>query len=396
MPPTLRESPTQALYRAALGPVQSEHHLRAFERFDALGAAAPSWNWAAALLTLNWLVYRRLWRLAGLYLALVLLAGGLLWGLAWGRLPDGVTLGLAAAAAVLATVVPGLYGNAWLHGQLRLALVAAARESPSLADTVDTLRRRAPSLARLGALVLVNVLLGALLASAWLTGQAAGAHASAPMDKRALPAPVHSSVPAPATVLADAPATGVAAVSEPAPLTVAAAVTADKPEWPPAEAEGVAPKPVMPVPPLEAAPAPTAMAAAPASQAPSTPVRAPKLEPGAAPSPAAPLPSASAPAAVPSSGRSSGPSSATASGPYVINVGLFADPTNAERALSRIRQAGLPASADRLTLERGPRTRVRAGPFARRAEAERAAARIRALGLEARVVSPERPARPPG
>ena len=61
-----RESPTQALYRAALGPVQSEHHLRVFERFDSLGAAVPSWNWAAALVTLNWLIYRRLWRIATL------------------------------------------------------------------------------------------------------------------------------------------------------------------------------------------------------------------------------------------------------------------------------------------------------------------------------------------
>jgi DedD protein len=38
-----------------------------------------------------------------------------------------------------------------------------------------------------------------------------------------------------------------------------------------------------------------------------------------------------------------------------------------------------------LQLERGQRTRVRAGPFANRAQAEQAAARIKALGLDAQV-----------
>ncbi|HEX5388170.1 MAG TPA: SPOR domain-containing protein, partial [Burkholderiaceae bacterium] len=70
---------------------------------------------------------------------------------------------------------------------------------------------------------------------------------------------------------------------------------------------------------------------------------------------------------------------------YGINVGLFADPANARRALVRIRQAGVPARSDTLQLERGQRTRVRAGPFANRAQAEQAAARIKALGLDAQV-----------
>ena len=70
---------------------------------------------------------------------------------------------------------------------------------------------------------------------------------------------------------------------------------------------------------------------------------------------------------------------------YGINVGLFADPANAQRALVRIRQAGVQARSDTLALERGTRTRVRAGPFESRAQAEQAARRIRALGLDAQV-----------
>lgn len=401
MPPMLRESPTQALYRAALGPVQSEHHLRAFERFDALGAATPSWNWAAALLTLNWLVYRRLWRMAGLYLALVLLAAGLLYGLAWGRLPDGVTLGLVAAAAVLATVVPGLYGNAWLHAQLRLALVAAARDAPSLADTVDTLRRRAPSLARLGALVLVNLLLGALLASGWLAGRAAGAMASATssatVGKPAEATSAESGGADSATIAARvastqaveeaATATSTSIATDPA---APAQVLTDPPVQPPASDKTLAPPPVLPVSPPEAAAVPAPLPLPPVAQAPAAPAPSPRPV-----APPAPVP-APAPAPRAASESAATPPASTAPGGHVINVGLFADPANAERALAQIRRLGLPASADTLVLERGPRTRVRAGPFARRAEADRAAARIKALGLEARVVSPARPARPPG
>ncbi len=55
------ESATTALYRAALGPVNIGRYLPVFVRFDEEGRAGPSWNWAAALLTLNWLVFRQLW-----------------------------------------------------------------------------------------------------------------------------------------------------------------------------------------------------------------------------------------------------------------------------------------------------------------------------------------------
>jgi len=191
--PTPHESPTQALYRAALGPVQGEHHLRIFERFDARGTAGPSWNWAAALFTLNWLIYRRLWRIALLYGLLVLAVGGALWGLAWGHLPEGVTLGLAGTVAALACVIPGVYANAWLHGQLRLALVDAARQAPSMAEAADALRRRAPSLQRLGAMCLLNLLLlAAGLGWSW-RGEAQAEGPAAPV---AAVAPVAITTPA--------------------------------------------------------------------------------------------------------------------------------------------------------------------------------------------------------
>ena len=70
-PQPASESATTALYRAALGPVNVDRYLPVFARFDEEGRAGPSWNWAAALLTLNWLVFRQLWGVALVYVAAV-------------------------------------------------------------------------------------------------------------------------------------------------------------------------------------------------------------------------------------------------------------------------------------------------------------------------------------
>jgi DedD protein len=78
--------------------------------------------------------------------------------------------------------------------------------------------------------------------------------------------------------------------------------------------------------------------------------------------------------------------SAPGSGPYLINVGLFADPNNARNAFVKLQDAGLPAVSQELKSSKSPRTRVRVGPFESQAEADRAAERIRALQLEAAVI----------
>lgn len=330
MTSTQSESPTQALYRAALGPLQTEHHLQAFAGFDERGRSGPRWNGLAALFTLNWLIYRRLWRMAALYLALLALgAGACVW--AWQQAPEGVALGLVAVCGVLATAVPGLFANAWLHGQLRQVLIQVVQQAPSMAEAAQVLQQRAPSWLRLRVLGLVNVLLLAAAFAGGLFWVGEQAHQSPPVVDAALVAqPVEPVVPVPPTVVA-APA-------------------AAEPEPSDAPADGTA----------------TAPAAPAASEVPPS---APSAE------------SASQPAV-----RSvSEPVALDTAGAYGINVGLFADPANAQRTLARIRQAGLPGRSDVRQMERGPRTRVRAGPFATRAEADEAAARIRALGLEALV-----------
>lgn len=371
--PTPHESPTQALYRAALGPVQSEHHLRVFERFDSLGAAVPSWNWAAALVTLNWLIYRRLWRIAALYAVLVGAVAAALWGLAWGRLPDGVTLGLAGALALAAIAVPGLYGNAWLHGQLRMALVEAARQAPSMADAAEVLRQRAPSLPRLLVLCLVNLLLlAAVVVWSWRSDRAAPA--ATPLAAATTAAPTTSAEAASAAQTAPS-GTVIETVTSP---LLPQATAATKP------AEAARPQvaaPTIETPPQSAATPPVSAAPMPA---PPPPAPQPSASPEPAPEPVARSLSEPIAVAVPGASGRAVPDT-FARGAYGVNVGLFAQRDNAQRALARIRQAGLPARSDTLQMERGPRVRVRAGPFANRAQADQAAARIKALGLDAQV-----------
>lgn len=73
-------------------------------------------------------------------------------------------------------------------------------------------------------------------------------------------------------------------------------------------------------------------------------------------------------------------------GPYLINVGLFAQHDNAQRAFARLKEAGLPATTQDLQRSAGTLTRVRVGPFASRAQADAAALQIRALPLDAVVI----------
>lgn len=321
------ESATTALYRAALGPVHVEHYLPVFARFDEAGRAGPGWNWAAALLTLNWLVFRQLWVAALLYVAavegLALLVLGL--GREWLERPSLAEWGFLGTIFLLSCLVPGVYGNAWLHADARRRMTRAVREAKTVREACATLAQRASSRRRLLGLVVVNVVLAASAAGAywglsrWLTH------------------------------LQERPAVLVPQVAEPAEPT------------PAVPAESATPLPI-PSPPVEpvAEPVPTP---------PPEPVAS---QPAAAALPAPP-PAAPAPAPPPSAAQEG----------FAINVGLFADATNADRVHSRLVDAGLPAFIQVVDAPGGQRTRVRVGPFASRALADEAAVRIRALGLDA-------------
>lgn len=63
-----------AFYEAIVGPKNRDYYLRHFARFDGDGKTAASWHWPALFLTFYWLLYRKMWLNAALYLLFPYLA----------------------------------------------------------------------------------------------------------------------------------------------------------------------------------------------------------------------------------------------------------------------------------------------------------------------------------
>lgn len=353
---TAPESATTALYRAALGPVNAAHYLSVFERFDDAGRASPVWNPAAGLLTLNWLVFRQLWGSALVYLAcaqglalLVLVAARRF--LQW---PPSVEWGVLLTLLLLSIAIPGAYGNALLHADTRRRMTRAVREARTVREACAALEKQASSKRGLVILVVINLLLAGALGAAWLG------------IKWPLPTQAAQVIDAPVLAVPAAPVEP--PVSEPQPAALAEAVS---PPAPPEPAPFTPPEPApvtvtQPILPALSSSAEVAPPAEPVSVA-ALPAAAPRAPARVA---ASKEPVAAAPQA------------------HGINVGLFADPANADKAHARLVEAGFPAILQKVESPKGERTRVRVGPFASRALADEAAGRIRAMGLDAVVFAP--------
>ena len=446
------ESATTALYRAAIGPVRCDYYLPVFARFDAADRAGPSWNWAACLGTLNWMVFRQLWGPALVYAAVV--AGLALVALGIGRLSGAfsgiATLCLLVALATLSFLVPGFFGNALFFAHSRKRMARALSATDTVTDACVLLNRQSTTRQRSAWLALGNAALagaaiavylapppalplagiarqpadtrnaGARQAGAAATpaGRAASANATVPgqpVASRAVSAPP-ATVSAPPAALA-APPAAVSATSaasatptpvvKPPPSVTPTPVAKPPPSVTPTPvaklAPSVTPTPatasVAPAPSVPSAPpAPTAAASGtviagltrnpstPANQSPGPDHQVRRDQPtsvasaptvvSVAPAAASPVPLAPAPA----------PTLATATAPaprYFINVGLFAQDGNAQRAHAKLLAAGLAAFTQELDTPSGTRTRGRAGPFDNRAQADDAAAKIRALECDA-------------
>lgn len=336
-------SATEALYRAALGAPRLAHYLSAFARFDELGVARAHWNHAAGWLGWHWLLYRRLWREALLHALAVAFALGTWWWTqqAWGPWPEGVRWGLLAVIGVLAVAVPGCWGNAWLHADVRRRMTAAVRRARTVQEACALLAQ--PSMARHVWLAVLVLEIGAL--AAWRLGGLPAALVSAPTPEPVL---TERAPQAPATTPAAIAPVAEAARAQPAVAEVPVAA----PPAPSQAADPVVAAPLMPAAPVPAATPPPISAAAP----PSLPAEEPRQRLGG----------------------------------HGVAVGIFADPANAERAAARLRGAGLPVVSDPLESARGPLTRVRVGPFSTREEAQEAAEVVRNLGLEAKLYGPPR------
>jgi cell division protein FtsN len=90
---------------------------------------------------------------------------------------------------------------------------------------------------------------------------------------------------------------------------------------------------------------------------------------------------AKAPAPVPVKPLVAASSSSAAVGDFFVQVGVFANPGNAEELRTKLKAAGIPTQVE---------TRVQVGPFNTRQEAVAAQAKLKTLGLDGGMVVPAR------
>lgn len=381
---------TTTLYRAAIGPISAAYYLPIFARFDAADRVGMRWNWAASLCTLNWLAYRRLWSAALVYAGAMVSVALMVFGI--GRLvfqfSETVQMGMLAAFAMVAFVLPGLFGDAVFYVDCRKKMAHALSVNATLSDACGMLQRRASSRMRLVWLVLANAALAAAVAWGYFSFPQAGTlpfGLEKPVDARQV-AVGHAVDAAPAPLPVVAASSPAVAASAPVPAASAPAPAASAP----VQATS-APAPIA------VAPAEVASVAAPVAVEPPAPAKPTEVTPAAAKPPKTVPPRAKAPVQKPAaakatvaktSAKPSKPPMEDKPVPYYINVGLFADENNARNARVKLTDAGLPAFQQEIKTSKGVRTRVRVGPFDSQPEADRASDKIHAMGLEAVVFQP--------
>lgn len=348
---------TTELYRAAIGPRGQDAYLRHFQRFDEAGKTRPTWHWPACCITLNWLIYRKLWRGAFTYAAVLLGLIALMVGAGKFLLAysSPIAVALLLVLLVAACVVPGLYANAWYHTWCNERISTALGQAKDLPGACAVLAAEASSERRWRIMVLVNGVL-ILLAAGVL----------AVLLRK--PLPVQEAVILPVT-----PAAALTAAAASEPASAATPVSA-------APAPATASSAAMPVQPASAAP--------PSREPPARKPAAPAQEvPPAGDRPAPVKSAASAQPLVDERGAVADKAKPAARS-WSVQVGVFAKDANAKKALAALEAAGLPTSSDTLEGRNGPLTRVRVGPFASKAQAEQAAAQVQALKLPALLVRP--------
>lgn len=419
------ESPSDkaitSLYRAALGPVNPERYMPVFARLDAVGRTLTSWHWSACFFTLGWMVFRRLWGAALVYVAAAEGVALLVFGvgrplLQW---PQAVEWGVVGAFAVVGSVIPGLYAHAILHADIRKRVTSALAASANIPQACDLLASQAVSRKRLHGVIGGHALIvaAALLAYVLFPQGLFDAPAAQPAAAAQEPASRAASWNLPEPTLATASRPGVTASAAASP----ASAQAPRPEPDAGIAALAASAPLPATAPSSSASAPAAAPAPtePASQAMATNAQSPDTPRSAKPTAAnnekakAPPPASKASAPPPAKASASAPAAsktasatksaeparpkptAAAKAPaedlatvgsapgFYINVGLFADESNARKAQSRLLNEGLPAFRQTLDGAQGTRVRVRVGPYASRSQAEAAAATVKTLGLEA-------------
>jgi len=394
-PPSLTESlgggDTAALYKAAVGNKGQDYYLRQFGRFDAAGRTGPSWHWAAYWSTLNWLIYRRMWKHAAVYLAAILGGALVIFGL--GKLAFGYssTNGLLLFLGFLTAsyIVPGLYANGWFYNFCQDRISKALRDTDTLQAACDALSQEAANKQRLWTLASVNVAVLAALAGSttffMMTPTDLMSEASPPQNAALL----NTSSQAQGKVqdLVDGMTQGASEtkVQEPEPPFATSNVTAA----PAASADVVlaqaSPSAVKPSPAAaqSSVTTPPAVTAPPAVAAPEKPMSSkPAAKPAAATPPESPAKLDAKPDTAPKA-KAAAKTDSGKTKVWFVQAGAFAQESNAQNVRLKLEGAGLQTLAESSDTKAGKLIRVRVGPFTTKAEAENASLQIKALDLPA-------------
>jgi Protein of unknown function (DUF2628) len=134
------DDPSEALYRAAIGPRNTDFYLSKFRRFDEPGSSKLSWNWPAFFFFVGWFAYRRMFLEWGLYCLVIPIAMRLAAGIASRAvgLHTGHLIYDAASLAYAFLVIP-LYANAMYWRAVRRRIDSVKREVDSPANQMAVL-----------------------------------------------------------------------------------------------------------------------------------------------------------------------------------------------------------------------------------------------------------------
>lgn len=387
------------LYRLSVGPVNAAYYQRHFHRFETLGKAVPTWNHGAAFCTLAWLLLRKLWRPAALYLCLLAALLLVWWGGVHGRLPLPLELALCLLVGMLLCVVPGILGNALYYQHVRQHTLQTLTRANSLSQARAQLAQQAVTKERLHTIAAIQALLLAVLVGLVLHQADRGGRGDAPtpsgppdliIPQVPSPAPAQPAVFTP-TPPADTPAEASPAAPELSIVTLAQAVPAT-PEAAPPSARVADPAPAPVTPPTSAAvPSPAAPPAAPPQKAVTAalpaakvpaPARSEKTDKGVKTAKAEKAnkagKSAAEPKPAPANGR-------LVPGKFYLNAGVYAQPANVDKAVQQLQGARMNTLRQTVSSSKGDLTRLRIGPFDTRQQAEQAAAKAKQLRINATV-----------
>ena len=136
---------TTALYREAIGPVNTAYYLSLFAQWELEHRRQTRWNWAAALVTLDWLIFRKMGLHAMAYLGAVAVSVLLVFclGTAWMGFSSPALWGLTAGIVLIAVLVPALLGNRWFQLACNKNMTAALRSNTDVARACEALEHHA-------------------------------------------------------------------------------------------------------------------------------------------------------------------------------------------------------------------------------------------------------------